>query len=169
MIRENTQEHRNVRWDNAAGAGSDASAGELFNEDRLVDLMVEAGLDGVIASAPHHVTYLTGFDGVHMRLYPQLEHFALYERSGGRIALVMPIDSLDVHVERTRRADEVWSYGTWNIAGEEAGLVPGGVDPGVSKLFDARKNLPWRRSAGAALVDVIKSMGLRGPGWGSTS
>ena len=148
--------------DNGTESGRDVNTEGLVNEERLVHLMVEAELDCVIASAPHHVTYLTGFDGIHMMLYPKLEHFAVYERSGGRIALVMPIDSLDVHVERTIRADDVWCYGTWNIAGEEAALMPDNVDPGVSKLFEARKNLPWRKSAGAALVDLIKSMGLRG-------
>ena len=162
MIRESTQEHRNVTSDNGTGTGSDSNTGELFNEGRLVDLMVEAELDCVIASAPHHVTYLSGFDGIHMTLYPQLEHFAVYERAGGRISLVMPIDSLDVHLERTIRADEVWCYGTWNIAGEEAALVPDDVDPSVIKLFEARKNFPWRKSAGAALVDLIKSRGLPG-------
>ena len=148
--------------DESSRRPSAVSREPLFNEERLSRFMAEAGLDGIVASAPHHVTYLTGFDSPHMTLYPQLEVFAVYERAGAGLSLVMSIDLLDVHLERTIRADRVWTYGTWGIAGGGAMPVREGDDPVVARLFEARENCPWRRTAGEALVDALASLGLRG-------
>ena len=162
MKKAHTHSEGDLTPEGHAPTRSGTSPDELFNEDRLVNLMTEAGLDCVIASAPHHVTYLSGFESSHMTQYPQLEVFAIYERAGGSISLVMPIDMLDVHLERTIRADHVWCYGTWKIAGEDAMEAREDEDPIVVRLYEARKNSPWRKSAGHALVDAIASLGLRG-------
>ncbi|MER3399473.1 MAG: hypothetical protein C4316_13280, partial [Chloroflexota bacterium] len=91
-------------------------AGPVFNRDRCLALLGEAGLDGLIATTPENVFYLSGFCGFSGRILRGVHALALWlAREPGRPAVVVPRSDLDMVVQFGTAGAEVRPYGLFYV------------------------------------------------------
>ena len=91
-------------------------AGPVFNRDRALALLERAGLDGLIATTPENVFYLSGFCGFSGRILRGVHALALWlAREPERPAVVVPRSDLDMVVQFGTAGAEVRPYGVFFV------------------------------------------------------
>jgi Xaa-Pro aminopeptidase len=118
-------------------------------------LLLDEGLDGLVATGPEHVTYLTGYHSWTIYTFAGLEVYGLVSASGDT-ALVAPIDALDFLADRPTTAGRVHLFGTFHLA-RRPGVELVGAE---RRLAEMRAELPCHPTAAAALGAALDELGL---------
>ncbi len=123
--------------------------------------MADAGLDGLVATCPENVTYLTGYDSWTIYTFRDLQVYGVLAGSG-QTALVAPIDAIDYLADRPASADRFYTYGTFHIhQAHDAALA--GAEARAAQLRAGAPRLPGPEAAlDLALSDLGVAKGRLG-------
>jgi Xaa-Pro aminopeptidase len=130
---------------------------DLLNRERAVAAMDAAGLDGLVATTPENVTYLTGYDSWTIYTFSELRAFGVLARSGER-ALVAPVDSMDYVAQRAIGDCRLYAYGTFHLE-RRAGAALAGAE---ARLAELREEADLAPGPAGALQRALAHLGLAG-------
>ena len=128
----------------------------LLNLERAQVVMDAAGIDGLVATSPENVTYLTDYANWTMYTFKDTEVYGVLGRDGSR-ALVAPIDSADYLGELPLdQSVEVYTYGTFHVNRNEDVELEGAE----ARLLAVRERSTHAASALEALELALRERGL---------
>ena len=128
----------------------------LLNLERAQALMDTAGIDGLVATSPENVTYLTDYGNWTMYTFKDTDVYGVLGRDGSR-ALVAPIDSADYLGGLPLDDDvEVYTYGTFHVNRNEEVELEGAE----ARLLAVREGSKHAANALEALVLALRERGL---------
>src|SRR5438309_2868716 len=129
----------------------------LLNRERARAMMVQHGLDALVATSAENVTYATGFANWTIYTFRDLEVYGIIPREGP-IALVVPIDAADylaqVHVDVSR----LYAYGTFHTTRAPEVTLQGAE----AKLFEIREEVSHHPTGVAALSQALTDLEIGG-------
>src|SRR5437660_349533 len=149
---------------------------DLLNRERARAVMAAADLDGLVATTPENVTYVTGYDSWTIYAFSELRAFGVLSRSGER-ALVAPVDALDYVAQRAIGDCRLYAYGTFHLERRPGAALDGAE----ARLVELRAEAVPAPTASAALELALADLrlaggrvgvdeaGLPGPRWAELS
>jgi Xaa-Pro aminopeptidase len=140
-----------------APAPAPRAGNDLLNLERAGAVMAARDLDGLVATTPENVTYLTGYDSWTIYTFSELRALGILARSGER-ALVAPVDSMDYVAQRAIGDCRLYAYGTFHLE-RRPGAVLGGAE---ARLVELREEAVQARTATGALERALADLGLIG-------
>ena len=125
-----------------------------MNKERLVNQMNQAGIDGLIASTPENVGYITDFWMAIQQVTRWVETYALVSGSIEKPALIASLYGLVSHVDMIEPEElKLMPYGVFYVS-EEA--IVSRTDEKIKEILPIEKN----KSAAEALIKAIKEENL---------
>jgi len=129
----------------------------LLNRDRAEEVMRERGLDGLIATTPENVIYLSNDDSDRLFFFLNMQVAAVLPRGGGEPCLIVPGTELPYLAGEPSWIQDVRAFGTFFVSQGDA-RPPNEMERRLLELM--------RRPRAASLVEAIagavRDRGLEG-------
>lgn len=87
---------------------------QQYRKSRIQKAMAESGADIIIASAPQHILYLTGFIGLGATYHPKTQNYAIYDPGKDKVYIVVSLSDAATAVEQSPDATIV-GYGAFRF------------------------------------------------------
>lgn len=128
----------------------------LLNKSRAEQVMEKNGLDGLVATTPENVAYLTGFWVLTSWRHRSRQVYAVISKKEMAPDLVISRGLVDHPLQGGTWARQYYVYAEFYFAPEN----PGGMDAESRRLFQVINGLPKYPNAVAALVQCLKNNGI---------
>src|SRR5437868_406404 len=130
----------------------------FLNRERAYEIIAKYNLRGLVASRPHNITYVTGYDRkLGFSLHPPIR--AILSRDpGAPIVLILPAVELTTVATKELWAQEIQVNGEfWIYMNEDSVLTP--IEARFRDLWTAQAKTPIRQPF-EVLKDVLHRLGM---------
>lgn len=128
----------------------------LLNRERAFHTMEEYQLDGLIATSPENITYLSDYSSLAFSRSRGTQFYAILPPEMSEAILIVPIGELPVLAEKPSWIEDIRTYGVYHIA-RLAGAELKGAE---KRLDEMRRFCPNDEMPTQALVRALREKGL---------